>query len=55
MTYYYILRYTQVKQNPLARGFHEGQVSKVDVVINFKSQDETVKKLEPQVLIFNAL
>lgn len=41
----------------MAYGFQEGQISKMDLVINFKSQNKTVKKWEktPQVLTFNAL
>lgn len=39
-TYYYI-KYTQAKVNPLGHGF---QVSKMDLVINFKSQNKSIKK-----------
>lgn len=39
--YYYNIRYTQANVNPLGHGF---QVSKMDLVINFKSQNKSVKK-----------
>lgn len=43
-TYYYNIRYTQVTVNPLAHRLQEGQVSKMNLANNFKSQSKTVKQ-----------